>query len=218
MREEQGKGRGLSSRSGRVRPHVGHDGPLSVVRSRLPQLFVATIAALLLILHISTEARASLWSGACLVSVTFNFENNIRLVDGAPDYSVELEALADLDVMRPGMQGCMITLDALEPSRATSGGGSGSSSEWSCAAAVGSGSWEQSWTDGSGSSSPPGFSGSHTITGSWNDWVLTVRNPSLNVVGVAHLSAPFDTQEVDRCVLVGLSEVTMVGVLLFQDP
>ncbi len=161
---------------------------------------------------------ASLWSGTCTVSVTFSFDQPIRLALTNPDYEVALGDFADIDPLKSGMQGCAITLDALEPSRATGGSGSGSSTEFSCSATVASGSWTQGFVDGSGAQSPPEFSGTHTLTGTWNNWVLTIRSDSLNVVGVAHLTSPSASLSVDDCVLLGMNEITMVGQLVFQDP
>lgn len=137
----------------------------------------------------------------------------------APSYSLTLEPAVDLNPLAAGQQACAITLDAFEPLRSTSGGGSGVSTLWTCEFALGSGSWNQSWTDSSGAHSPPSVSGSHLLTGTWGSWTLVVNTPSLNFVGVAHLTTQaFENLKAPACAGAGVSSLTMIGQMVFQDP
>lgn len=182
---------------------------------------IGIISAVMAVMITSApQVGASVWTGACVLDLTFHFNSLIRLTGTAPDYSIDVSPAADLDLTKSGSQACAITLDPLEPSRTTEVvAEDGSSTLWSCSSVLGSGSWDQGWRDGGGSSSPPSFLGSHTITGTWGEWVLTVSSPSLNVIGVANLTiAPEDAAKIDRCPLTGLASVTMTGVLVFQDP
>ncbi|MGH2754970.1 MAG: hypothetical protein ACRDLB_11115, partial [Actinomycetota bacterium] len=120
-----------------------------------------------------------------------------------------------------GTQECAISLDALEFSRTTDISASGTSTEFSCSAVVASGSWDQEWRDSGGASSPtPMFGGTHTIDGTWGDWVLTIRDddPAV-VIGVAQLTVdPGGATDFSQCPLVGLTRLRMVGAIVFQDP
>jgi hypothetical protein len=172
-----------------------------------------------LAMTIVPQANAALWTGACAVNVRFNFATPVRAVGTAPDYSITVSSVADLDPLNSGTQGCAVTLDPLEIGRSTSVSATGSSVEWSCAAAVASGSWNQQWFDSSGSGSPPAMFGSHTVTGTWGDWVLTLTDASLTTVGVAELTlAPTEATKLAQCPLIGFTSLGMTGTLVFQDP
>jgi hypothetical protein len=164
-------------------------------------------------------AHAALWTGTCTVLVTVNFGTRITAAGiSGTNYSISLEGV-DLNPVTAGQQACAITLDPLEPTRSTGGGGNGSSSLWTCGFGLGSGSWSQSWADSSGVGSPPTVVGSHTITGSWNDWVLEVNNPALNFVGVAELTLQAaENLKLAQCAGAGVSSITMIGQMIFQDP
>jgi hypothetical protein len=165
------------------------------------------------------QANASLWTGACAVNLRFNFSTPVRAFGTAPDYSISVSSVADVDPTKTGTQGCAVTLDPLEIGRGTSVSASGSSIEWSCAAAVSSGSWNQQWLDSSGSSTPPAMFGSHTVTGTWGNWQLTLVDDNLAVVGVADLTvAASDATKIAQCPLIGFTSLSMTGVLVFQDP
>jgi len=179
---------------------------------------VSCIAICFSLLAAHSPAKASLWSGACIVNVTFNFLSPIRATTTSPSYNVSLSGGIDLDPLTAGVQACAITLDALEPLRKTSASGSGSSTIWSCGATLASGSWEQEWRDASGNLNPPRVNGSHSIVGTWDDWTMELRVPSLSFVGVAELTlAPFENLKAVDC-LNGINSLTMSGVMVFQDP
>lgn len=167
------------------------------------------------------SAQASLWSGSCTVLVTIGFNSGIKATSlTAPGYSLTLEPAVDLNPLAAGQQACAITLDPLEPLRSTSGGGTGSSTLWTCEFALGTGSWNQSWTDSSGAPSPPSvFGASHLITGTWGAWTLVVNSPSLNFVGVAQLTTQaVENLKAPACAGAGVGSLTMIGEMVFQDP
>ena len=61
--------------------------------------------------------------------------------------------------------------------------------------------------------------GSHTVTGTWGDWQLTLIDDDLEVVGVADLTlAAGEATKLAQCPLIGFSSLSMTGVLVFQDP
>ena len=178
---------------------------------------LAMVAALWL--SMVPQANAVVWSGTCLITARFNFSSPIRSFGTAPNYSINVGSVADLDPRSTGTQSCAVTQDPLEIGRATAVSASGTSIEWSCSAAVASGSWNQQWITPSGSSNPPSMFGSHTIDGTWGHWTLTMTADDLSVVGVAELTVhPMDATKVAQCPLVGLTSLTMVGELVFQDP
>ena len=165
------------------------------------------------------QANAALWTGACAVNVRFNFATPIRGFGTAPDYSITVSSAADVDPTKSGTQGCGVTMDPLEIGRGTSVSATGSSTEWSCAAAVASGAWNQQWFDSSGSGSPPAMIGSHAVAGTWGDWELVLTDDNLAVIGVAALTInPTEAAKVAQCPLGGITSLGMVGTLVFQDP
>jgi hypothetical protein len=145
------------------------------------------------------------------VDVRVNFNSPVRLTDTHPNYGISMGSFLP--------NTCVVSLDPLNPIRSTGGGGNGSSSIFTCGAALASGSWSQSWTNSSGSSNPPDVVGSHVLTGTWDDWELEVVNPSLSFTGVAHLRlAPFEQLKTATCATGSISSIAMVGVMYFQDP
>ena len=165
------------------------------------------------------QADAALWTGACLVNVRFNFTTPVRTYGTAPDYSISVSSVADVDPTKSGTQGCAVTLDPLEIGRGTSVVANGSSTEWSCAAVVASGRWDQQWFDSSGSGSPPSMIGSHSMVGTWGHWTLALTDANLAVVGVAELTlAPGEATKLAQCPLIGFTSLGMTGTLVFQDP
>ena len=72
-----------------------------------------------LVMAFVPQAGAALWSGACLVNVRFNFSTPVRAVGTAPNYSVNVSSVADVDPLKSGTQGCAVTLDPLEIGRGT---------------------------------------------------------------------------------------------------
>jgi hypothetical protein len=177
------------------------------------------VTLLALSMAIVPRAEASLWTGACAVNVRFSFSTPIRTVLTAPNYSVTVSQVADVDPTKTGSQGCAVTLDPLNIGRATAVSASGTSTEFSCSAVVASGGWNQQWVDSSGSGSPPPMVGSHTVSGTWGNWQLTLVDDNLAVVGVADLTvAASSAADLSQCPLNGLWSLTMTGVLVFQDP
>jgi hypothetical protein len=180
---------------------------------RRPRLVGAALA-LLLVAGGSAPARADLWTGACALRVTLTFHSPVRPPLSAPGYDIEASGAADLDLTTPGIQPCARTLSG-GAFGTTQAGGSGSAAAWSCGATVGRGSWDQSFDE----EGPQGFSGSHVLTGTWGDWTLHVQTPSLNVVGVGNLALQaVEATKTPSCATGSLQSVTMVGVLVFQDP
>lgn len=164
-------------------------------------------------------ANAAFWTGSCIVGLKLDFNSPVRLTGTALSYSVTMEPIVDLDLTVSGAQPCLVTLDSDQVSRSTSVSASGSSTAWSCSATLASGGWNQSWTDRNGVANPPTFFGSHTLTGTWNNWVLTIRDTSLSVIGVAHLSTQLqEATMLERCAGAGFTSIRMNGVLAFQSP
>jgi hypothetical protein len=161
-----------------------------------------------------TPAGAGPWTGVCALRVTIQFRQPMRapLSNGA--YDLDIASLADADPTKAGSQACAATL-AGEPTTGTYVSGTGHASVWSCAAAVGGGTWHQEF-DPEG---PAGFFGSHTLGGSWGAWTLQVSNPSLSVVGVGEFTLQaVEATKTPSCGTGELDSVTMVGALVFQDP
>lgn len=180
---------------------------------RRPRLLGAALA-LLLVAGGAAPARADLWTGACALRVTLTFHSPVRPPLSAPGYDIEAAGAADLDLTTPGIQPCARTLSG-GAFGTTQAGGSGSATAWSCGTTVARGSWDQSFDE----EGPPGFSGSHVLTGTWGDWTLHVQTPSLNVVGVGELALQaVEATKTPSCATGSLQSLTMVGVLVFQDP
>jgi hypothetical protein len=155
------------------------------------------------------QAQATIYTGACAFNVNFVFDSPVRATGTAPTYTIGTSTLAP----------CVITLDALEPTRRSSVDANGSSSIWTCNATLASGRWDQAWTDSHGNPSPPAILGSHLITGTWGAWTMKVQNPSLSFVGVMPLTiGPGSATSLAQCLTSGVSVIHMVGVLVFQDP
>ncbi len=153
----------------------------------------------------AAPADAAIWSGACAIDVTFNFNSPVRSVAAAltrPSYS--LTASGD----------CVITLDAGNPLKTTSVIGSGSADAWTCEAALGSGTWDQTFNP-----DPPDAFGSHRLDGAWGAWTLVVQNPALTFLGVVELTVhPTQPGAIAQCLTGGLTSLRTTGVMVFQDP
>lgn len=176
--------------------------------------FLGALLAVLLVAGPAAPAGADLWSGACALRVTVSFRADVRPPLSSPNYDITASGAADLDLTTPGIQSCAHTLSG-EVFGSTAAGGSGNATVWSCAATVARGSWNQSF-DAEG---PASFSGTHVLTGSWGAWTLHVQSPTLNVVGVAELALQAaEAVKTPSCAAGSLSSVTMIGVLVFQDP
>lgn len=182
----------------------------TLVRPRL----IGALLALLLVVAAAPPARAALWTGSCALRVTLSFRSPVRPPLSGPSYDIEATGAADLDLTRSGIQPCATTLTS-SPTTGTGAGGSGSAIAWSCAGTVATGSWFQDF-DAEG---PAGFVGSHTLTGAWGAWTLEVQTPTPNVVGVGEFTLQaVEALKTPSCATGSLSSVTMVGVLVFQDP
>lgn len=178
-----------------------------------PRLLGALLA-LLLVTGGATPARAALWSGTCAVQVTIAFRAPLRPPLSAPNYDISAGGAADLDPTTGGMQPCARTLST-EVFGTTAAGGSGHAIAWSCGTTLATGSWEQ----GFGAEGPAPFSGSHVLTGSWGAWTLAIHSTELNVIAVGELALQASEAGKTRsCATGSLESVTMVGVLVFQDP
>ncbi|HYO60619.1 MAG TPA: hypothetical protein VEU29_01820 [Actinomycetota bacterium] len=174
----------------------------------------AALLTILLVTAGAAPARADLWSGACALRLTLSFHSPVRPPVSAPAYELEATGAADLDLTTPGIQSCAHTLSG-SAFGGTAAGGAGSAAAWSCGTTLGSGSWDQSFDE----EGPQGFSGSHLLTGSWGSWTLQIRSQSLNVIGVGDFSLQAaEATKTPSCATGSLQSVTMVGVLVFQDP
>lgn len=178
-----------------------------------PRLLVA-ILSILIVAGGSVPARAGLWTGACALRITFLFHEPVRPPLSSPGYDFEAFGAADLDPLTTGIQPCALSLSGSVFS-GTAADGTGSASAWSCGTTLARGSWRQEF-DAEG---PLPFSGTHLLTGTWGDWTLQVQSSSLNVVGVGELTLQAaDALKTPSCATGSLQTLTMVGVLVFQDP
>lgn len=170
--------------------------------------------ALVVVAGAASPARANLWTGACALRLTIEFDSAVRPPLASPSYSLRATGAADLDVATPGIQPCATTLTG-GAFGGTGAGGAGTALAWSCEGTLAIGSWEQSFDD----EAPTGFSGTHVLTGAWGAWTLHVQTPTLNVVGVGEFTLdPADATKTVGCGVGSVGSVTMVGVLVFQDP
>jgi hypothetical protein len=182
-------------------------------------LFVVAQAVSLLVAT-AAPGHAALFSGACTLEVTINFDSPVTMTDSNPGYSLTISGGTDLDSSRAGNQACVTSLDFVDPFRRTFGDGVGDSTTWTCTSAFSSGSWDQSWYDERGSGSPPPLTGTHTLIGTWNAWLLEVTSPSLNYVAVGELRVAPEHQGAitSACQKGGIRSLKLVGTLVFQDP
>lgn len=164
-----------------------------------------------------TPAQGSIWTGSCALVVEFAFGSRVRSASfalTAPGYDITVSQAADLDPTTASTTEACATSLNVDPFRQTSAGGSGSSALWTCESTLGIGSWSQSWTP----SLPPVF-GSHVVAGTWGAWTMVVTNPSLSFSGVIELTIhPSHALKLKDCATSGIRSITMVGVMVFQDP
>lgn len=173
------------------------------------QRILATGVAVVLMWSATPPAQASIFSGSCPIQVNFTFESRVSGLPtlSAPGYSVTISNYSGIP--------CVVAPDLAQPLRLTSGGGNGSSSIWTCEATLGQGSWSQSW----GSGFPAVTSGSHLISGTWGSWTMLVRSSSLNFIGLAELTInPSQASGLVQCEQSGISSLSMIGTMVFQDP
>lgn len=189
-------------------------------RTLLKRAFFVLAQAFVLVVGLAVPSHASLFTGACTIEVILNFDSPVRATDTFPDYTLTIQGGTDLDSGRAGNQACITSLDFVDPLRRTFGEGVGDSTTWTCSSTFSSGTWYQTWQDQQGQFSPPPLTGSHTLIGSWNAWVLEVVSPSLNYVGVGHLRVAPEHQGAisNGCLGRGIDSLKLVGNLVFQDP
>ena len=182
---------------------------------------VATVVVLVAVLGNSPSAQASLWSGTCALTLTFNFSSPVRSPDAlnltvsTPSYSISVAPFTDLNPLTGAWEACAISLSGLDPFRETWVSAGGSSTVWTCEATDAGGTWNQSWYP-----SPPSVFGSHVITGGPDGWTMLVHNsPSLTFVGSIELTVhPDDALQLARCEVSGMTSLRLMGVMVFQDP
>jgi hypothetical protein len=158
------------------------------------------------------NANAWLSTGACAVRVQFTFNARVKSSAVAlthPSFSVSLSSLLG--------ESCAITLSGLDPIHSTNASASGTSTIWTCESVFAGGSnWNQSF----GPTVAPVDNALFTVTGSWGDWniVLLDTGPP-TYVGEVHLTLdPFQALTLAACETGGITSLSMVGVLVFQDP
>jgi hypothetical protein len=172
---------------------------------------LAAPLVILVVAFASPPAHATVFSGACAVSVNFSFNSPVTATPKSIGYSV---ALGPARTVTQVTRGCVTDVSPLSPFRSTSGSGSGHAVTWTCEAAVGLGTWEQSWDP-----DPPPMSGAHSIAGTWGDWTMVVNSSALNFVGEMELTVdPADAAKLAQCATSGISSLSMIGIMHFQDP
>jgi hypothetical protein len=181
-------------------------------------LVLALVACFLV--NISPPARASIFTGTCALRLEFSFDTPVQSLTApveraaAPSYQASIAGAADFNPLAPGVQACVVDNTPTSPFKGTSGFLSGTAIAWACEAAAGSGTWEQDWHP-----DPGAVFGAHTIAGTWGNWVVAVNNSNLSFTGTANLTvAPEDEAKLAECELGGISDLSMVGVMHFQDP
>lgn len=177
------------------------------------------VLCVLLLAALAPAARAGVFTGTCALNVTFNFDTPVRSITStqarmATSYNVNAGDAADLNPLKAGSQGCAINASPLDPFRGTSASGGGSAISWTCEAVAASGSWDQQFHP-----DPDPVSGSHTIAGTWGNWVMFVNNPSLSFTATINLTvAPADAGKLAQCETNGITSLRMTGVMHLQDP
>jgi hypothetical protein len=173
---------------------------------------------------LAPAARAGVFTGTCILNVAFTFDTPIRSVTSgtasgpeaamAVGYEVSASNGADVNPVKAGQQGCVIDVDPLDPFRGTAASGGGTAVSWTCEDVVAGGSWNQEFFP-----DPDPMFGSHTIVGTWGNWVMEVHNPSLTFTATINLTvAPSDVRKLQECETNGITELQMVGVMHLQDP
>jgi hypothetical protein len=167
-----------------------------------------------------TPAHATIFTGTCAIALDFEFSSPIRSITSASaprastSYEASIRGAADLQPIEPGIQACIVDNTPTSPFKGTFGFASGNAISWTCEATAGSGSWQQDWVP-----DPGVVFGVHTIAGTWGNWVMVVNNESLSFTGTANLTvAPADETKLADCERSGISNLSMVGVMHFQDP
>lgn len=161
-------------------------------------------------------AQSLVWSGSCTLQLTFDFSSRIRsassLVLTNPSYSISVSPV-DLDPLAGGTQGCLTSPTGLLTT--TNAWGGGSSLLWTCEGTLANGSWNQNWGSG-----PPHVAGSHLITGSGGSWTMEIHQlTGPTFVGTMELTVhPLSALSYANCPSAGVRSITMIGVLVFQDP
>ena len=166
-------------------------------------------------------ARAAIFTGTCVMNLDFEFSTPIRSATSfaaaerrSTSYNIGGFGAADLNPLTDRFESCVVDNDPLNPFKVTSASGDGNAIAWYCEAAAGSGSWTQDWDP-----DPGAVVGSHTIAGTWGNWVMVVSDPTLNFTGTINLTvAPSDETKLRDCELNGISNLRMTGVMHFQDP
>ena len=157
------------------------------------------------------QANATIFTGACAMSLAFSFDSPVTAVPHAVSYSV---AGGTARMINQVTKGCVVDTSALSPLRSTSASGDGFATAWSCEAVAGLGTWQQSWDP-----DPAPMSGTHVITGTWGHWTMAVTSSSLNFTGEMELTVdPLDAGKLTQCTSNGITALRMIGVMHFQDP
>jgi hypothetical protein len=178
------------------------------------------IALVVSVFAIMPPARALVFTGTCVIGIDFEFSTPLRSVTNASapraatSYEASIYGAADLNPLAGGTQACVVDNTPTSPFKGTSGFLSGNAISWTCEAAVGTGEWQQDWDP-----DPGVVIGDHEIAGPWGGWVLAVHNADLSVTGTVNLKvAPADQTKLAECETRGISNLSMIGIMHFQDP
>jgi hypothetical protein len=172
--------------------------------------------------NIAPPARATIFTGTCAVALDFEFSAPIRSVTSATapqpkaaaSYEVSIFGLTDLNPLTGGVEACVVDNTPTNPFKRTFGSASGNAIAWNCEETLGSGTWQQDWDP-----DPGAVFGAHTIAGTWGNWVMVVNNDSLSFTGTMHLTvAPEHATKLAECETNGMTHLSMVGIMHFQDP
>jgi len=147
------------------------------------------------------QAHAGLSSGACVIGLTFNFNGSVGLTT-SPSFNFS----------GGGTCGATFAEGLLPGAPSTFISGSGSSIAWNCAGVVATGILDQQFS----SSSPPPVTGAFRLAGANGAYVMEIDSLT-SYVAVAQLTT-VDAAAVGTCPINPVEQLTLVGVLEFQDP
>ncbi len=86
------------------------------------KVFAAAVVAVALLATVAPPARASLWTGSCVLRITVNFNSAVRVPFSAPSYSLDVAGVQDLDPLTTGTQPCATTMTGTQVFHPTSVG------------------------------------------------------------------------------------------------
>lgn len=142
---------------------------------------ICAILIALLVLGLQPARAATLDTVECELNVTITFispgqkmKSNV-FPPTTSDYTIDVTQAKDLDPGTLGTQACRYTSGGVPVFRSTLVTATPTMTDddhWTCEAVLATGTWTQTWSPGL----PPDVVGAlYTITGTWGNWELTIR-------------------------------------------